>query len=77
MVIIFVHSFWYTENPLENDERPYFVKITVICKVQVKPHTLLYIYYFTSIFQEILLGLMQFVVAVYKGWLDKHNTFRN
>ena len=42
-----------------------------------KPATLLKIYYFTSIFQGISLGFKQFVVAVYKDWLNKYNTFKD
>ena len=42
-----------------------------------KPATLLKIYEFTSIFQGISLGFKQFVVAIYKGWLNKYNTFKD
>ena len=48
------------------------------CKVYVKKSpTLLNIYYFITFFQEIVLGLIQFVVAVYKKWHYKYNTFKN
>ena len=48
------------------------------CKVYVKKSpTLLNIYYFITFFQEIVLGLIQFVVAVYKNWHYKYNTFKN
>ena len=48
------------------------------CKVHVmKPATLLNIYYFTSIFQGISLGLEQSFVAIYKDWPDKYSTFKN
>ena len=43
----------------------------------MKPATLLNIYYFTSIFQGISLGLEQSFVAIYKDWPDKYSTFKN
>ena len=44
------------------------------CKVHIKkPEALLNIYYFASVFLGNALGLMQFIDAVYKDWLDKYN----